>query len=283
MKKLFLIVLCASITFCINAQIKTPAPSPKCMMTQTVGLTDISLEYSRPSMKGRTIFSNSGLVPYGKMWRTGANQATKITFSDDVMVEGTKVPKGSYAITTIPTATSWTVNFYKHDTGSWSAYTDRTPDASVKVSPQTANHEVQSYTMNIDNITDTGAVLSMNWANTMVPVNIAVEVDDRVMANIDQVLSGPSAGDYYNAATYYHTSGKDLATALQYIQKATKVDKPKFWQVRREALILADMGKFAEAVKVADHSMQLAKVAKNDDYIRMNEKSIAAWTKKILK
>jgi len=280
MKKLFILTLAVAMCYCVDAQIKTPSASTSAKVMQTVGLTDVTVEYSRPSMKGRTIFAADGLVPYGKMWRTGANQATKITFSDDVMVGASKLPAGSYAITTVPTAATWVVNFYTHESTSWSSYKEKTPVAAVKASPMTSNSSVETYRISFENITDTSADLVMAWANTHVPVKISVDVDDRVMKNIEQVLAGPTPNDYYNAATYYHTSGKDKMKALELVRKATQVDKPKFWQVRREALILADMGKFAEAIKTADKSMQLAKAAGNDDYVKMNQESINAWAMK---
>lgn len=280
MKRLLILTLAVALSYCVDAQIKTPSASTSSKVMQTVGLTDFTVEYSRPSMKGRTIFAADGLVPYGKMWRTGANQATKITLTDDVMVGGSKLAAGSYAITTVPTAASWTVNFYPHESTSWSSYKEATPAASVKVSPQSNNCSVETYRMSFENITDTSADLVMSWANVSVPVKFGVDVDERVMKNIEQVLAGPSGNDYYNAATYYHKSGKDMMKALELIQKATNVDKPKFWQVRREALILADMGKFEEAIKAANQSLQLAQAAGNDDYIKMNKESISAWAMK---
>jgi len=280
MKKLFILTLAIALCYSVDAQIKTPAASPSAKIMQTVGLTDVTVEYSRPSMKGRTIFSADGLVPYGKMWRTGANQVTKITFSDDVTVGEAKLGAGTYAITSVPTGSSWTVNFYEHESNSWSSYTEKTPTAAVRVSPQSTNNSVESFRISFENLKDTGADLTMAWSNTAVVVPVGVSVDERVMKNIEQVLAGPSGNDYYNAASYYHTSGKDLMKALELVQKATNVDKPKFWQVRREALILADMGKFADAIKAADKSMQLAKAAGNDDYIKMNKESIAAWAMK---
>ncbi len=280
MKKLFILTMAVALSYCVEAQIKTPSASTSAKVMQTIGLTDVTVEYSRPSMKGRKIFSADGLVPYGKLWRTGANQATKITFSDDVTVGGLKLSAGSYAITTLPTGASWMVNFYSHDATSWSSYSEKKPAASVKASPRSINDAVETFRISFENITDTSGDLTIAWENTVVPVKIGVDVDERVMKNIEQVLAGPTPGDYYNAATYYHTSGKDLMKALELVQKATKVDKPKFWQVRREALILADMGKFAEAIKAADKSMQLATVAGNDDYVKMNKESIAAWAMK---
>jgi tetratricopeptide (TPR) repeat protein len=114
----------------------------------------------------------------------------------------------------------------------------------------------------------------------IVPVKITADSDKTVMASIEKVLAGPSGNDYFNAASYMHDSGKDLNKALEYVRKATQVASPAFWQVRRESLILADLGRKAEAIEAAKKSLELAKVANNMDYVRMNEKSIAEWTKK---
>ena len=262
----------------INAQITTPAPSPGSTLMQKVGLTDVTVEYSRPSMKGRTIFSADGLVPFGKIWRTGANSATKITFSDDVTVEGAALKAGSYAVLTIPTANSWTVNFYTFDKAGFGGYVEMDPTASVSVVPQANSNTVESFAIHFDGMSNTGATMLILWENTMVPVKIGVDVDTKVMAAIDRVMAGPSANDYYAAASYYHDSGKDLKKALEWVKIATAGDEPRFWQVRKKSLILADLGMKAEAIAAAKHSLELATAAGNADYIKMNEESIKKWS-----
>lgn len=261
-----------------TGQIRTPAASPSAKVSQTVGLTDIDIEYSRPSAKGRTIFGANGIVPFDKIWRTGANQVTKITFSDAVTVEGKELAKGSYAILTKPGAATWDVHFYAFETGNWGSYVDKEPAAAVTVSPQSLPFNVETFGISVEDISSEGAVLSFIWENVYVGVNVGVEVDSRVMADIDRVMAGPSTNDYFNAGTYMHESGKDLNKALMYVQKATSGDNPRFWQVRREALILADLGKTKEALATAKKSMMLAKEAGNEDYVRMNEKSIKEWS-----
>lgn len=280
MKKLsFIIITLAVLSFVsidLNAQIRTPAPSPTATFSQQVGLTDVEIVYSRPSIKGRTIFAADGLVPYGKIWRTGANQASKITFSEAVKVGGKDLKAGTYAILTIPTATSWTVNFYTHESGNWSSYVDKTPAASLQTKVQDLPFSIESFTITLNDMTSNSANLLIYWDTKIVSVSIETEVDKKVMENIASVMGGPTQNQYYQAASYYHDAGKDLKQALTWIQKAN-AENPKFWQVRREALILADMGNVDGAIAAAKKSKELATAAGNDDYVRMNDKSIAEW------
>lgn len=257
-------------------QLRTPAPSPAAKYTQTVGLIDVTVEYSRPGVKGRTIFGD--LVPYDKIWRTGANAATKITFSDDVTIEGQELEGGSYAILTKPSASSWAVHFYPYESGNFGTYVEKEPAVAVTVTPETLPLSVEDFTIGIGNLHNEGGDIQFIWANTYVPVKLGVNSDEKVMAQIDRMMAGPSTNDYYAMGQYMHDAGKDLNKALKFVQKATKGDSPRFWQVRREALILADLGRKAEALEAAKLSMQLAKEAGNDDYVRMNEKSIKEWS-----
>ena len=283
MKKLFIQLFTLAVLSMLGTtsygQIRTPAPSPSSTIEQTVGLTDITINYSRPSAKGRTIFAKDGLVPFGKMWRTGANAATKISFSDDVNVGGKDLKGGDYAVLTIPAAESWTVNFYSYEGGNWGSYTEKEPAASVTANVDALPFSVETFTIGTNNLTSSSADLMFYWEKTLASVPVKVAVDERVMADIKRVMAGPSQNDYYAAASYLHDSGKDLDKALEYIQKANSGENPRFWQVRREALILADMGMKDKAVKAAMKSMKLAEEAGNEDYVRMNKKSIEEWKK----
>lgn len=261
-----------------NGQIRTPQASPTATLSTTVGLTDVEIIYSRPGMKGRTIYAKDGLVPFGAIWRTGANAATKITFSGDVKLGGQELKGGSYAVLTMPDTKEWKVMLYPYESGNWGNYTEKEPAAKFSAKAIPIKHTIETFTIDVNNMQSTQATIDLLWENTLVSLPLAVEVDKLVMADIERVLSGPSANDYYAAATYYHDSGKDLKKALEFVQKATKVDNPRFWQVRREALILADLGRKKEAIEAAKKSMELAKEAKNDDYVRMNEKSIQEWS-----
>jgi len=279
---IFILALFVISAVTVDAQIKTPAASPASKVKQTVGMTEITVEYSRPSMKGRTIFAADGLVPFGKRWRTGANAATKVTFSEDVTIEGKAVEAGSYAMFTTPGATSWDVHLFEHTSNSAGGYGEATPAATVSVTPQTSPMDVESFMIGFDGLHDEGATMYMLWSNVMVPVSVGVHTEKAAMASIEKTLAGPSAGDYYNAGVYMASKGKDLGKALSYIQKATGGDSPRFWQVRQEAEVLAKMGKHSAAIKAAEKSLALAKEAGNNDYIKINKDNIAKWAKKAM-
>jgi tetratricopeptide (TPR) repeat protein len=261
----------------LQAQITTPSASPSAKVTQMVGLTEVTIEYSRPSMKGRTIFAADGLVPFDAVWRTGANAATKITFSDAVTIEDNELPAGSYAILTKPGATSWAIHFYNWGSSNFGSYLEEDPTLVVNVTPLKTGITLETFTINVDGLHNNGATLQFAWDNTVVPVSLGVMTEKTVMASIDRVMSGPSKNDYFNAASYYHDSGKDLKKALEWVNMATEGDNPRYWQIRRKALILADLGMKKEAIAAAKQSLELAKAAGNQDYVRMNEKSLKEW------
>ncbi len=264
----------------LNGQIRTPAASPASELEQTVGLTDITIEYSRPGAKGREIFAEDGLVPFGKPWRLGANAATKFSFSEDVKIAGTDMKAGDYAVLATPGKGEWKFMFYPYESGNWGSYLEKEPAATVTVKSRTWDTNVETMTFHIGNIKPASADITLFWEKTAVTLPLEVHTDKQVMASIEGVMNGPSQNDYYAAATYYHDSGKDLEQALKWIEMATAGDNPMFWQVRRKALILADMGKTGEAIEAAKVSMKLAEKAGNEDYVRMNKKSIEEWSAK---
>ena len=217
MKKLLLILMAFTMTYSVNAQVKTPQPSPFSKIEQKVGLTDVTLEYSRPNMRDRAIFGD--LVPYDKLWRTGANANTKITFSDDVIIDGTTLKAGEYAIFAKPGKTSWEVVFYA-DANNWG--TPRNwDDTKVAVKTTAKVYEmpmkIETFTIGFDDLSNSSAVIGMIWENVYVGVKFEVPTDKAVVASIEKAMSGPGANDYYSAAVYYLQEGKD-------INKAKKMD-----------------------------------------------------------
>ena len=278
-KKLCMLFLVVGISSTINAQIKTPQPSPFSKIEQVVGLTDVSLEYSRPAMRGRTIFGD--LVPYGQVWRTGANANTKITFGDNVTIDGQELKKGTYAIYTIPNEKTWEVIFYS-DANNWGTpqtWDDSKVAAKTTVEASVIEANIESFTISIDDLTTGSANLGIMWDNIYVGVKFEVPTDKIALKSIETAMAGPSKNDYFQAATYYQTEAKDLKQALVWIKKACEGDDPAFWYLRRMSLIQADMGDKTGAIATAKKSMASAEKAGNTDYVKMNKESIAEWSK----
>ncbi|WP_179352447.1 DUF2911 domain-containing protein [Winogradskyella vidalii] len=278
MKKLVLFTFALTLMFSVDAQIKTPESSPAAKIEQVVGLTDVTVEYSRPAMRGRTIFGN--LVPYGKVWRTGANARTKITFSNDVTVAGSALEAGTYAIFTIPSAKSWDVIFYTDYSGGGApAELDESKVAArVKAEVYPIETDIKSFTISIDDITSGSAVLGMMWEKTYVGVEFEVPTDETVTAAIEKVMAGPSTGDYYAAAVYNLQEGKDMKQAKEWIDKAmANIDNPRFFQLHKQALIYAEVGDKKGAIELAKKSLADAKKSNSSAYIKLNEDVLKAW------
>lgn len=281
MKKIILAFVMVLSALQMEAQVKTPAPSPKCTLEQKVGLTDVTIEYSRPSMKGRTVFGD--LVPYGKLWRTGANQNSMITFSDDVVINGQTLKKGKYAIFTTPKVDMWEVVFYS-DTDNWGTpenWNEKNVALSTNVDTKILSAPVETFTIGINNVDNNFAHLEFSWEKTFVALKFEVPTQKNAMASIEKALAGPTAGDYFSSAQYFYQSNGDMNKALEYVNKALDLNKDKpFWYSRQKSLIQAKLGDKKGAIETAKVSLEAAKTAKNDDYVKMNNDSITEWSKK---
>jgi hypothetical protein len=278
MNRIILSLFIAVFTLTVNAQITTPQPSPLQKIEQIVGLTDITVEYSRPGVKGRTIFGD--LVPFNEVWRTGANANTKITFSTDVTIDGNKVEKGSYTIFSIPTEKSWDIVIYEETKSGTPKKLDETKIvAKVNVATQNIPMVIETFTISFDDMTTNTAVLGIMWENTYVGFKIETPVEEMVSNQITTVMNGPSAADYYAAASYYLEADKDIKEAQIWIDKAIEMtaESPKFFYVRKQALIHAKAGDKKGAIKAAKESLRLAKEAGNAGYIKMNTASLKEW------
>jgi hypothetical protein len=280
MKKYFSLMFAASLVLSTNllGQLRTPSASPAATVMQTVGLTQVTVEYSRPSMRGRAIFGEDGLVPFGKVWRTGANSATKIEFSEDVKVAEHDLKAGAYAVLSVPGAEEWEVMFFPYESSNWGSYPEKTPAATVKVTASSTSSAYETFTIELAHLSNDGAHLVMKWENTKIAIPVTVHTQKQVASSFEKMMAGPSNGEYYNYGVYLAETGGDLNKALEYVQKVTKTDNPMYWQKRQESLILAKLGKNVEAIAAAKVSLELAKKAGSEDYIRMNEKSIAEWS-----
>ncbi|UOQ67367.1 DUF2911 domain-containing protein [Hymenobacter volaticus] len=269
-----------------HAQIATPAASPKSVVQQRVGLTDVTITYSRPSLKGRAAFgASSPLAPLGKRWRTGANATTTIKFSDDVTLEGKKVPAGEYGIYTIPNAAEWTVVISKNTKqgADVDGFKDTDNVASFTVKPYKTATKVETFTINFSDLTPATANVDMVWATTGAKFKVTSDVDPKVMAQIDEKVvknATPTANDLAAAAVYYYDNNKDMKQALTWIQKANEKD-PKFWNVHTEAKIRMKMKDYKGAAAAAEQSkkLALASTPPNTDYAKMND-DLVTETKK---
>lgn len=273
MKKLILAAGAAVILLSADAQLKTPAPSPTQTIKQDFGLSSIELSYSRPGIKGRKIYTD--IAPAGQVWRTGANSATTLTFGDDVTIGGVKIPAGKYGLLSIPDKKTWTLIISKQtDVTSPAAYKQDMDVVRITADVMKMKTPAETFTMQFANIKPTACELHLMWDKSAVSLPIATEIDSKIMASIDKEIKG-SKPPYFQAAMYYLDNGKDLNQALTWFNKATDAQPDAFWIHHQRANCLAKLGKKDEARAAAQRSKELAITAKNDDYVRLNDKLLA--------
>lgn len=275
MKKMLLVAGMAAMFMVAEAQIQTPAASPAGSVSSTIGLTDVKIEYFRPSLKGRKIFGEKDVMyPHGTIWRTGANSGTKISFSDDVKVENIDVPKGEYLIFTWPNANEWTVSLYKDISigGNTNAYDASKEAAKFKVKTKKLAEKVETFTISIDDIAadNKTAKITLKWENTAVPFTVAVDYDEKVMKSIE-ASTKVNPGNYFQAAVYYLETGRDLNKALEWMNMALESNPKAFWMLHQKARIQKALGDKKGATETATASLNAAKAANNRDYQTMNE------------
>jgi Protein of unknown function (DUF2911) len=276
MKKLLFFVFLTTICLNIKAQINLPAPSPSASFSQKFGLTEIKMEYSRPSVSARKIFGN--VVTFGKIWRMGANDATKFTTTDSITVAGKGLSKGTYIVLAIPNKDEWSIVFNNNLAVSYENYKPEFNVLEVKVKAEKAVQFVESFTIQSTNLSKTGCDLELTWENTLVRIPLANEVHSKIMAQIKQKMAGTTQSEYQAAARYYMENDIDLKTALEYIDKGIAMGEG-YGNLRTKSLILAKMGDKKGAIEWAEKSLARAVKLNNSDYVRMNEESIAEWKK----
>lgn len=278
MKKLFFLAFAVAALAGADAQqLTTPQPSPTQTIKQNFGLSSIELSYSRPAMKGRKIFGD--LVPFGKVWRTGANNATIITFADDVTIGGTLVKAGKYGLLTIPEKRNWTIIITKQlDVTSPAAYKQDQDVVRVEAKTMDMDESMESFTMQFANVKPNSTDLHIMWDRTAVALPITVDFDKKVSAQIDQLMNKDNR-PYFGAAMYYMENGKDLNQALTWFDKAVELQPNAFWIQHQRANCLAKLGKKEDAKAAAEKSKALAAAQNNDDYVKLNEKLLAELAK----
>ena len=254
----------------ISQQLRTPQPSPAQTFKQDFGLGSIELSYSRPGVKGRKIFGD--VVPYGELWRTGANNATTISFSDEVIIEGTKVPAGKYGLLTIPNANEWIVIISKQtDVTSAEDYKQDQDVVRFKTKPVSLSSKVENFTIAVDQLSNTACTLTLQWDLTGVNLPITTEIDSKVMKQIENIFIKDNR-PYYGAAYYYMENGKDLNQALTWFNKAAESNPDAYWIHYQKARCLQKMGKKKEAMEASMKSLELARKANDPAYINNNLK-----------
>ncbi|MFO8148336.1 MAG: DUF2911 domain-containing protein [Bacteroidota bacterium] len=278
MKKLLFFLCTGMFMIGASAQIQAPQPSPFSTVEQKVGLTDVTIEYSRPGMRDREIFGN--LVPFGEVWRTGANENTKITFSDDVEIGGETLKKGTYALFTKPKKDSWEVIFYS-DASNWGV-PQNWDDSKVALTATAEVSELpfamETFTILLNDLRNDAAVLNIVWGNTMASLPIKFPTAAKTLTSIEKVMSGPTANDYFTAGSYYHDAKIDNKKALEWVNLAIEMqDGAPYWMLRKKSLIQADLGMKEEAIATAKLSLAAAEKAGNADYVKMNKDSLKEW------
>lgn len=262
----------------VQAQVQTPQPSPSSTLKQVVGLTNFEVNYSRPSMNDRKIFGD--LVPYEKMWRTGANANTTISFDQDITIANKDIKAGKYALYTKPGKKSWKIYLYDK-TDSW-GLPQKWDESKVvlvnEVRSKKISETVESFTIDFSHFNKESAHLILKWENTLISIPVGVPTDKMVMRSIEKTMKNPKPTDYFNAAVYFLETDRDINQARQWIDKAMELSENKpYWMLRQQSLIYAKAGEKNEAIQLAKQSLEAAEKAGNRDYVNMNKASLEEW------
>ncbi|MEM8709752.1 MAG: DUF2911 domain-containing protein [Planctomycetota bacterium] len=256
-----------------SARLEFPAASPNATLQQRVGVTDVEVVYGRPSMKGRKVFG--GLEPYGSVWRTGANAATRVTFSTDVTLGGAAVPAGTYALFSIPGEDLWTVILSK-GAEQFGAYGYKEADdvARIEVKPETLSSPVETLAFGFSDLQPGQATMYFEWENTRVPMELDTHIVDQLQPRIEAAMAGDGEKPYVACAMFYYENGLDMDKAAEWMEQGVKAQPNAFWLIYRHGLILAKKGDKAGAIRAAEKSMELASQASGSlkaEYMRLNE------------
>jgi REP element-mobilizing transposase RayT len=273
------------VSFCVSAfvsafgQINPPLVSPHSIIQQHIGVSEVTVDYSRPGKRGRQVMGN--LVPYGRIWRVGANESTKITFTDDVKVAGHEVPKGTYALYAFPYEKEWTIIIHKN-TQHWGdgrdEYDEKEDWVRFKVKPEKIPYLQESFLITFDELDHNGATMKWLWEYTSISFKIEVDTDKKMMEQIeDAIATNPTADTYYQSARYLQEENKMQKQALLWLDKAHDLAGDKYYIHRVWSLVLAQVKDYTEAIAHAEKSKELAALENKDEFVRMNESSIKEW------
>lgn len=279
MKKIIVFSI-ALIAWSSYAQITTPKASPLAKIEQKVGLADITIQYSRPGKKDRVIFGD--VVPYGEIWRFGANENTKITSTDALIFGKDTLKAGTYAIFTKPNKDKWEIYFYTETTnwGTPEKWDDQKVALKLTSSVLPLNEVVENLTISIDNLQNSGATLQFSWDKTRINIPFTINTKDKVLASIKKTMDGPTANDYHQAANFYFQEKLDLKQALIWSTKAVEMRSEAYWMSRLMAQLQAANGDYKGAIETAKKSIIAAEKDGDNNYVKMNKDSIDEWSKK---
>ena len=284
----FLFFLCA---FC-EAQITFPKASPFSIIEQEIGLSKIRIEYSRPAVRGRHVFGpqddgQKGLVPFGRIWRVGANESTKIIIDTDMEVMNNTLPKGSYALYAFPEEAHWEVVFHTNTSHWGDGRTNYNPDQDafrIQVKPEILPYHQENFLISFDSITHNSAQLKLLWDRTQVSIPFTVDTHSQMELEIQKQLNeNPTAQTYYQAARYLQEQGIDFERALNYLNKAIALEGDTYYFHRVKSLVQAELRDYRAAIASAEKSMHIASALGKDEFVRMNQKNIVKWTSMVKK
>ena len=276
MKKIIYLLVLIFVLQNANAQIDVPAPSPGASFTQKFGLTEIKMEYSRPSVNGRVIFGN--ILPFDSLWRTGANGPTTFTTQDSLTINGKGLPKGTYIILSKPGRTSWEIIFNKNPAVSYTNYIPQDDVLRISVPVSKTSTKVETFTISVTDVKSNNCMLAFEWDNASVQLQLVHDVRNKVLKQIRQKNAGPTQSEYTTMARFYFENNESVSDALGFINKAVAMGET-FANLRLQSLILAKSGDKKQAIIAAKKSLEKANAVNNQDYIRMNKESIAEWEK----
>ena len=264
----------------LESQITTPKASPLAKIEQKIGLADVTIQYSRPGKKDRVVFGD--VVPFGEIWRLGANENTKITASDALIFGKDTLKAGTYAIYAKPSTDKWEIFFYT-ETTNWGTPEnwDEKKVALKTITPVLLSNDIiENFTISLDNLQSAGATIQFAWDKTRVNLPFTLNTKDKVLSSIKKTMDGPTANDYHQAANYYFQEKLDFKQALIWSTKAVEMRPEAYWMSRLKAQIQAANGDYKGAIESAKKSIETAEKDGDSNYVKMNKASIEEWSKK---
>ena len=278
-KRFFFLIGACLFSILVQAQIALPRISPASKIHQTIGLTDFEIDYSRPGRRGRTLLGE--IIPFGRIWRVGANESTKFSVSQTILVNGDTLEAGIYALYAFPEKEEWEVVFHA-DTSHWgdgrTAYDSTMDVLRVKATPYAEEHDVENFRIDFQDLTHNSGKMIWAWGTFRIAIELVVLTDDFVMNDIKkQIWTNPTSLTYYESARYLQEQHKEQEAALRYLDRAEIIGGPKYYIYRVRALVLAQLERYEEAIRAAEASKLLAEEEGKDEFVRLNNKSIKDW------